>query len=491
MSAPSLKDSLEEWTGFPRIVGSFEPRYARQASVRIVRRLEGTLPIKPKHHDLVDLHRRVSAIWMHDQSLDRIAPRDLRRVPWILFFGHSRANWLGADHNMVIQFGQWLSRGGRPSSVRSLLYEFLRVYPAELDTFRDVRRLLRHAIADSPSAPPSLRRWQQRCRDFGLLDTDHGLSFVSKLLSASDEPEEVLREAGLVAGLENSGFLRSGIRKFLPHANLLLQQNRLESRFLGRLLELLESNGRLRFSRRSVRRRIAESLLSPFLYRQAVPKIRERLQPFFLQHFGDPRLRSGKHNWIGISDKVRRVLIRWLIERALDEFLALIKDTALDRHWRYREAFWRAFLNQDLIDDIWFVLGSRAKRQLQRIRNHRGETETIADLRGAGSDQSVLLLRMQYVTIAEWSHNGSCRFWRDGNDAAPKLYERAYHRLDLMDAADFTQAHHGSPQGRWQGQIAHWLREKAGIRIDRADYFPARLRDPRLDRTRHWKNLRG
>ena len=491
MSAPTLKDSLEGWTGFPRIVEAFEPRHARKASTRILRRLEGTHPRRPEPYDLEDLYRRVSAIWRRDQSLDRIAPRDLRRVPWILFFGPSRPNWLGADRNMVTQFGQWLSGGVRSSSVRSLLHEFLRIYPAELDTFENVRRFLSHAIGGSESLPPSLLRWRQRCRDFGLLDADVGLSFVSNLVvSASDEPNAVLRQAGLDAGLETSGFLRSGIRKFLPRAKLLLQQNWLGANPLGHLLELLELNGRLRFGERSIRKEIAVSLLSPFLSRQAPPKIEERLRPFFLQHFGDPRLPSGWHNWIGIPDDVRRVMIRWLVERALEEFLALIKETALDRHWRYREAFWRAFLKKNLIDDIWFALGPRAKRQLRRIRKHQGEIETIAALRGAVSGQSVLLLRMPGVTVAEWSHNGSCRFWLDGNSAAPKLYEREYHRFDVMNTADFSQAHYGSPTGLWQDKIADWLRQNTGIRIDRADYFPTRLRDPRLERTMHWKDSR-
>lgn len=491
MSASRLKDSLERWTGFPRIVEAFEPRHARKASARILRRLEGIHPRRPEPYDLEDLHRRVSTIWKRDQSFDRIAPRDLRRVPWILFHGHSRANWLGADRNMVTRFGQWLSGGVRSSSVRSLLHEFLRVYPSELDTFEDVRRLLSHAIGGSQSLPPSLLRWRQCCRDFGLLDADVGLSFVSNLVvSASDEPNAGLRQAGLDAGLETSGFLRSGIQKFLPRAKLLLEQNWLGPHPLGHLLELLELNGRLRFGGRSIRKEIAVSLLSPFLSRQAAPKIEERLRPFFLQHFGDPRLPSGWHNWVGIPDDVRRVMIRWLVERALEEFLALIKETALDRHWRYREAFWRAFLQKNLIDDIWFALGLQAKRQLRRIRKQQGEIVTTANLRGAVSGQSVLLLRMPGVTVAEWSHNGSCRFWLDGNSGAPKLYEREYHKFDVMSAADFTQAHHGSPIGTWQDKIAAWLRQNTGIRIDRADYFPNRLRGLGRDRYMHWKDLR-
>ena len=245
------------------------------------------------------------------------------------------------------------------------------------------------------------------------------------------------------------------------------------------MLTLLECEGKLRFDDLAMRSEVATALLGFCAEYSPEPVTKKRLQQFFLHHFGDPRLQSGKHKWSGIPEELRRVVIRWLVERALEQFFLLVKETALDRHWRYREAFWRAFLPLD--PDVWFVLGPRAKRLLGRMNERNDEDETTSILRGAQGDQSVLLLRLPGVTIAEWSHNGACRFWLDGTPGAPALYKSTYSREDLVGKADFLQRHDGSSEGRWQDWIAHWLRDNTGVEIDRAEYFPDRLQERQTD----------
>ena len=134
------------------------------------------------------------------------------------------------------------------------------------------------------------------------------------------------------------------------------------------------------------------------------------------------------------------------------------KGHALDKHWRYREAFWRAFLEQNLIDDIWFVLGPHAKLRLRTMNVGEGYAEPTAVLQNAGRDQSVLLLRMPGVTIAEWSHNGSCRCWLDGTNGEPKLYQGRYSGFSLRCPADLSQQHHRSHEGWWQDKIAKMVK---------------------------------
>ena len=484
MSMPSLKDFVTGWTGFPKIESTFGPVRMRSAAMQVSKQLGDLRPRTPDPYDLRILYKRVVAVWNRDRSLDGMESRDLRRLPWVLFYPpqhgsrtqeHANAYWLGARPRIVQQFGRWLSSGYRTGANVSLLREFLRVYPSDLGTFDDIRQLLRNTIElGSPPAATSLRRWRQRCSDFALLGDDRGLSFVDKLVSATDDPDDIL----LDAGLERCGLLKSGVCLYLRKARTLLEKNRLSAAHLGRLLGLLESNGSLRFDEYVMRKEIAEALLRPFANRPPDAGTKGRLQPFFLHHFRDPRLPSGKNQWSGIPYEIRRVVIRWLVERALEQFFALIKDTALDKHWRYREAFWRAFLNQDLIDDIWFVLGPRAESRLRKINAKEGEAETTAALRGSVGDQSVLLLRMPGLTIAEWSHNGSCRFWLDRpSGRAPELYRDSYSRSDLTREADFSQRHDGSLEGRWQDEIAEWLRNNTGIQIDRTDYFPIRVRE--------------
>ncbi len=479
MSAISLKESLERWTRPQGLPHHFDPQRTRKAAAEAAKALGDVVPTKPQVYDLEILHHRVVESWRRNRSLSRIEPRDLRRLPWILFYPprHSRNRWLGADPRLLELYRHWLFEGRRTRSVLALLHEFLRVYPVGLRTFGDLREMLYRAVNNGSSPPPSLQKWRNRCGDWGLLSAGGDRSFVEELLSASDAVDDFLLQAGFDAGLAHAGFLNSGIRAYLPRAESQLNQKRLDAAHIDRLLRLLEFEGKLRFDDTAMRTEVARALLRPFVERSPEPATKECLQPFFLRHFRDPRLGTGKHRWSGIPDEIRRVVIRWLVERTLEQFFLLVKETAFDRHWRYREAFWRAFHEHGLIDDIWFVLGPRAKDILRKTNQKNDESETSADLHGAQGDQSVLVLRIPGVTIAEWSHNGSCRIWLDGNNGSPGFYESKYSRYDLIGGADFKQAHQGSDRGYWQDAIAQWLRENTGVEIGRNEYFPDRLRE--------------
>lgn len=493
-NAPSLKDSLVRWTGFPKLERRFEPRRTRAAAARVARKLGDIEPKAPEPYDLKSLYRRVMESWRRHRSLEGLSSRDLQRLPWILFYPprdsvrarkRGSTEWLGSKPRIVKDYGRWLSRGRRTRSVLALLHEFLRIYPTGLRTFGDLRGMLQVAVVDSSSAPPSLRKWRQRCLDFQLLEADGGMAFARKLVTAAEPPDDIFAQAGLDAGLARCGFLKSGIRKHLPSVTPQLSQNRIDAETLDRLFALLEWEGKLRFDERPVRLEIASTLLRPFVDRPPHAETKERIRSFFVRHFGHPNLRSAKHKWFGVPEDIRRVVIRWLVERVLDQFFLLIKETALDRHWKYREAFWKAYLHQDLIDDIWFLLGPRAANHLRKMNRNEDVSEAIGTLQGAGGDQSVLLLRMPGVTIAEWSHNGKCRFWLDGNRKVPKLYQNSYHRYDLQWGRDYAQAHHGSEYGSWQHKIATWIEENTGARANRNDYMPREFQWRTTSRSRN------
>lgn len=481
MTTRSFKDSLAGWTGLPNLDSRFEPRMTRAAARSARTLLADATPRVPDQFDLERLHRRVTVEWHRHHSLDGLRPRDLGKLPWILFYppDSDRQRWLGAIPGLVRQYGRWLRRGRRTRALLTLLHEFLRAYPTDLPTFNDIRLLLRRGLNRGATvAPPSMRKWEHRCMQFGLLEPPRTPRFVSHFLSDSENPDKLLDAAGLSSGLARSGFLKSGIRTVVKRPT-----STRSAGTLRRLLALIECEGALRFDDRSMRVEIANGLLGPYIHRAPQGETKEILQSFFLRHFRDPRLPSGKQRWGGVPEDVRRVVVRWLVERALDQFFVLLKETAYDHHWRYREAFWRAFLDEGLIDDIWFVLGSRAEGLLRRMSDDPEVVETTAELYAAQSDQSVLLMRMPGVTIAEWSHSGSCHLWLDGIGGAPNLYKQRYSAYELRRPYPYdnnrdghSQRHDGSDHGRWQNHIATWLRSNTGIDIDRDSYFPRRLR---------------
>lgn len=484
MKTPSLKESLERWTCPRKLPHPFDPQKTRKAAAEAAAVLGDVESRKPSHYDLATLHLRITESWRQSRTLSEIKPRDLRRLPWVLFYPPKQKHtaWLGAEPRVLEAYRRWLIDRPRTRPVLALLHEFLRVYPVGLRTFGDLRKMLYGSVNDGSSPPPSLQKWRKRCLDWELLRMGGDRSFVQNLVSSSDAIDDILCRAGLNGGLAQCGFLNSGIRAYLRHAESLLIQNRLNAADLDRLLTLLEFEGKLRFDDTAMRTVVATALLRPFIESQPDPATRERMQPFFLRHYRDPRLGSGRHKWSVIPDEIRRVVIRWLVERALEQFFLLVEETALDRHWRYREAFWRAFHREGFIEDICFVLGPRAKDFLRKTSEKSEEAETSANLQGAQGDQSVLVLRMPGVTIAEWSHNGSCRMWLDNNPDSPRFYESTYLRNDLIGGADFRQAHHGSDRGSWQDKIAQWLHDNTGVEIARSEYFPDRLRKRETNR---------
>ena len=40
-------------------------------------------------------------------------------------------------------------------------------------------------------------------------------------------------------------------------------------------------------------------------------------------------------------------MLRWMVSASLDDFFALIARRAQEDHWRYRKAFWSAYLKRE------------------------------------------------------------------------------------------------------------------------------------------------
>jgi hypothetical protein len=251
---------------------------------------------------------------------------------------------------------------------------------------------------------------------------------------------------------------------------------------LNRSLVWLERDGQLRFEDQRIR--TATALLSPFIDRSPAPDIQNAIQTFLLRTIGDPR--SKRPRWQGVPESVRNVLFRWLVRMSLEDFFQILDATAQDSHWKFRKAFWTAYLQHDVITDAWIVLGPEAGRLLRREFEDGTGAGKLKTGTGVLPTHSVLLMRIGNLTIAEWSHNGKCRAWLEGSPGAPKFYEPSYSRSQLAPPVRRTgstrngprweQSHIASERGIWQGTIANHIADETGIRIPRTEYMPRRKR---------------
>jgi len=469
-----LLGRLTEWDGFTPLPATFGPQRTIEAAERVREKMETVDAKPPSRYDLEDLYQRVCDTWRRSKSLSSLDTVDMKRLPWVLYFlpeagtrsPSSRVSLLGEDPDLIRCYDAWLVQGSKSAAVRALLYNFLGYYPRTLGTFDSVRAILLREVGASKT--PSLNRWWRRCGDHGLLGNDGDLRFLRSLTVSSEAIPSILEAAGLTGLLARSGFLKRGLLQYLNEDTRSVVTEG-HTTTLDRLLEFLTVEHQLRFNTIDVRIAVAVSLLEPFQQQSAPAATRERLKRFFLGYYGDPRLanRDAAAGWHGVPEGARTVLMRWLAEETLDGFFRIVKETALDRHWKYRNVFWRSYLDRGLIRDVWFALGSKAAWRAKQLKLDRAAT-----LSGADANQSVLILGMAGVTVVEWSHNGACRAWLSGHRNAPKPYLNDYHGVDLRKDSDFTQRHTGSETGSWQDKLAKRLLDEIGVNVPRSAYLP-------------------
>ena len=222
---------------------------------------------------------------------------------------------------------------------------------------------------------------------------------------------------------------------------------------------------------------LAESLLIPYEKVDPSPSVQKVIQPFLLDAYGDPR--TGHGAWHGVDVRAVSVLKSWLVTATLEDFFRLVRDicnrdASADRMWRYREAFWTAYLNKGVIGDAWVTLAEQSRLYARWLlgneySNSYGELKSGYNVK---PNHAVLILRIGDLVITEWSHSGSYRLWHTDDPNCPKLYKQRYRREDLVTHPLLARAHHGASNGTWQAQLAKEIAEREMIRIRPKDYMP-------------------
>src|SRR5262249_40798007 len=118
----------------------------------------------------------------------------------------------------------------------------------------------------------------------------------------------------------------------------------------------------------------------------------------------------------------------WLSIEYLDLFIKIIEDTAEDRQFKPRKAFWLKYFERNLVSDVTLILASDAGRIARKTRTKLDNAEYMqwAALGSSLPNQSVLLMRIGDLIIAEWSHSGAMRFWNARAKNSPRFHDKEY-----------------------------------------------------------------
>lgn len=184
----------------------------------------------------------------------------------------------------------------------------------------------------------------------------------------------------------------------------------------------------------------------------------------FYRRLGDPRFGYMRFNWDKISEKSKAIFLRWLVEDDLEIFFKIIKQTALDRMWRYREKFWRAYLPH--ISSTWIFLGSDAKHIARQLGD---KNMGHGSLNGGASDQSVFVFQIGQYIFSEWSHNGKLRVYT--TKSANHFFGLSSLSKREINENFVEEWIHSSPGTySWQKKVSEWLKINCGVNKTKNDW---------------------
>jgi hypothetical protein len=220
-----------------------------------------------------------------------------------------------------------------------------------------------------------------------------------------------------------------------------------------------------------------ETILSPFQKTVPPADVQKILMSTLVKKFKDPRIedwpRLGGKNSEDRRDACLSTIKRWLSIEYLDLFIRIIEATAVDHQFKPRKSFWLKYFEKGVISDLTLILASDANAVARKTRGQSADSEYMkwASLNSALSDQSVLLMRLGDLIIAEWSHNGAMRFWKAGSNAAPEFHLADYSGADLRSGSIRVKVGGGyrdaivhTPNGQWMMWASNAIEFHTGVR---------------------------
>lgn len=389
---------------------------------------------------------------------DQLKPKDLKRL----------LDEIWAHENFDAAAAPFLDqcvRRERKSVDRSIITSYLRSFPLDHPAFDH----LVHAsalVASRHDWP-----WRDRGSKWDLWKPDQGPDKLSRALLETDSPAQLLREIGLDGDLATGAFVEESLLSACETASRHRGDGAQQSG--RRLIALFEGFP----ATKELNAALAYALLAPWTGDSCTEAHQRLISGLLVQRNGDPRLAPPR--WAALRrdvlemfpgadvDNAFAVLRRWLVQATVREFFSVVAKTVERRdQWKERTDFWLAYLDAGLITDAWFAFGSQAERLARKFLEDQAMVYATLEGGGATSAQSALIFTIGDVRIAEWSDNGSCRFWRAVDPMAPALYRRHYNGPSLRTMAageGFKAIPHNPPNG-WQPKVARHVYHSAGVR---------------------------
>lgn len=402
-----------------------------------------------------------------ENNASHLTLRDIKKIALCLWHSDSP---LAADERFLKLFLRTCRQRNRKSIYRTLIWVYLHNYTPSRPGIAFLSKWLTQVVENWDWV------WADRQKEYALFDVSKAPRLMAEhIMSRQTNINEALESHGINGTLQSGGMAAAAFAEALKRYKNTVVSLTPEARIqlLRRVLAWASLSGQT-FSYRDHAGLFIEHLLLPWDDRAPDDKVMGLTQSFLLEYFGDPRL--GGTSWSGVHENAMRVIRRWLVKRALAQFLDVVDGFALDHQWKYRRAFWMAYEKRNVISDAWVVFAPRGSQEAKRIarRNDDNSWLNFGHLLGyTDSAHAVLIMRIGNLTIADFSHNGKWRIWKKDNQMAPAPYEKSYDRgVFLAGRANHEGSHHNSPDFTWQSAVARTIFNETGISMPQRDYTP-------------------
>lgn len=414
--------------------------------------------------DLDESLGEVAAHWRANGSLEGLHRRLARRLPWLIFYPSLEGGIL-ALRGIEPELEKFLSRISRSGQAATIFHLFVRHFPRDRENIFEMLISSAKRFLDRKSLSKKISTWKE-CNDSYYLFHKNGPERLGRELFFEQielPPASDHRSILFKGELYSSKFLREATLHYLKHIRNALTEDCSESSLIDRFREFMEpERGQIRFT--TLLPRCAETFLLPFSDRNCPEELRTKIQSYLIEKLGHPNMASNR--WVSVEPKALAVIKRWIVGQTLEDFFRIIDESALDVHWRYRKAFWQYYHDLGIISDAWVVLGREAEAKV-KVSSRMDDFfyGTFARDSGAQKNHSALILQVQGIIFAEWSHSGACRAWFPGRERIPQIGAEICRNLK-SNTCDESFYHHGSMNGTWQNRIGDWIHLHTGIPKD-------------------------
>ena len=468
--------STELWDALRRIEGSVGLFRSPLPAEAHVRRLASDLPA---------MHVEVPASpGLFAQEIARaieqglpLSPRQVRQAPWCLWYPGQPLAQSPAAFEAIIAA---IRRASTPRPFRTLATVYLMEFSLDLPGVDVVAGTLQQLSRQWPN-----ESWSRLHESLAVFDPLVGPQRVAQLINQQDRPAtEILAHYGIREMASLGGFSRAVTAALLDELARGGEPDHLKRLKKVRTYALTPAERPL-FA--TLGGAIAEALLRPFVGISPDEAVRDIYLQASVGLFADPRLHPQR--WLQIADDLRRMVISWLTDQALRQFLDVVDQIAREETWNYRRAFWEGlhdFLRRRGIDvQAWVAFG---RKGAQLARQRFGQSASFATLTGTRTEDgkhvqanhAALLIRIGDVVVADWNENGKCHIWSSSSQrGCPRLFQQSYTSSEIQiytgpghheTDTELSWRHDGSPSLRWQRKIASRISRLINLHIPESVY---------------------